>query len=268
MNDVMTEKGTMNVSDMMSSVDSVVQSSAMHITLPTGYLDADGVLHKELDIRPYTGEEEDLLASSKMPIHRRLGKLLENCTTRIGDIESRDKIGQAIRSLVFSDRLFLLVQIRIATNGPIYSLEQKCADAECGKVAMQHIDLNTIEWKGMPEPSKRQFSCKLPGSGDAVTWNVLDGKREEKIHQHSMSKDLLSVGLFGRLNDINGKQVTMELIKKMTPSDRRFLRTEFSKYEGKLDEDVEFECPECAHIWKGSVDYAQASFFFPTGEQA
>ena len=58
----------------------------------------------------------------------------------------------------------------------------------------------------------------------------------------------------------------MEMIKKMSVADRKFLRAEFSKHEGKIDEDVEFECPHCCHVWMADLEYGNMGFFFPTDE--
>jgi len=266
MSEVTKEVGTTTVDQIVSGVKSDTKSSHTCIELPTGYIDQDGNLQKAVDIRPYTGEEEDILASQKMPMYRRLGKLLENCVTRIGDIDDPKRLKSIIRQLVFSDRLFLIVQVRAATNGNIYSLDVKCPEEDCGLNSMQHIDLADIKWVGLQDPMKRQYSFKLPGSGVDVTWNVMDGIREERIHQHSLDRDLLSVGILARLNDLDTRRVTMAMVKKMTPPQRRALRKEFEKAEGTLDDQVTFECKHCGHEWTDSVDYAQPSFFFPTDE--
>lgn len=256
------EAGNLTVDQVLRSVEPDSRSGHLSVELPTGYLDDEGELHKVADIRPYTGEEEDILASQNMPMYRRMSKLIENCVLRLGEYDDPRKLKSILRSLPFADRLFLIVQIRMATNGPIYSFDIKCP--ECAKKALQHVDLNEVKFAGLPDPLRRQFSCKLPGTGLSVTWNVMDGAREEKIHQYSLEKDLLSVGLFARINDIDGKRVTMDMIKKMTPAQRRFLRQEFDKHEGKVEQDVTFECPQCAHEWHDDVEYAHPSFFFPT----
>lgn len=262
-NEMMKESASnLTVDSLMRSVQPESRSGVLTAALPTGYLDDDGNLHTAVDIRPYTGEEEDILASQNMPMYRRMAKMLENCTLRIGDYSDPKRIKQALRALPFSDRLYLIIQIRIATNGPIYSFETQCP--ECKRKAMQNVDLNEIKFAGLADPLKRQFSCKLDGTGAAVTWNVMDGGREEKIHQYSIEKDLLSVGIFARLNDIDGKRVTMEMIKKMTAGQRRRIRAEFDKHEGKIDQSVTFQCPHCDHEWADDVEYAHPSFFFPT----
>lgn len=258
----MMEKGTLTVDQVIGVVESDHRSGDLSFELPSGYLDQDGNLHRVVDIRPYTGEEEDILASTNMPMHRRMSKLIENCVTRIGEVSDLKQIKQVLRALSFSDRLYVIVKIRVATNGPIYSFDMKCP--ECGKSAMQNVDLNEVEFQGLTDPYKRQFSFKLPGTGNVVNWNVMDGIREDRIHQFSVDKDLLSIGIYGRVNDIDGKRVTMEMVKKMSPAQRRALRAEFEKQEGVVNRDVSYECKFCGHEWSADIDYAQASFFFPT----
>lgn len=261
MNDVLVEKGSVTVDSILKPVEATAFSSHVSGVLPTGYLDQDGVLHKSIDIRPYTGAEEDILASDKMPFYRRVGKVLEDCILKIGDITDPKQVVQAVRKLVFSDRLYAMVLLRIATNGPVYTFEMSCP--ECGKKSMQNIDLNDLIWHGLPDPMKRQGQTALP-SGKTVRWNVMDGAREERANLYSMHKDLLSIGIFARANDINGKQVTMDMIKALSPKERRMLREDFQKIEGRIDDEHEFECKECLHQWKSDVDLGQMSFFFPT----
>lgn len=265
MTETTQEKSNLTVDQIIGgSIDTDHRSEQLTVELPTGYLDQEGNLHKFVDIRPYTGEEEDILAAQNMPMYRRMSKLIENCTTRIGELTDAKSIKQALRSLTFSDRLFLIVKIRIATNGPIYSFEMKCP--ECSNKALQNVDLNEVKFDGITDPYKRQFSFKLTGTGQVVNWNIMDGIREERIHQFSLDKDLLSIGIFARINDIDSKPVKMDHVKKMSPAQRRALRSEFEKQEGTINKDVMFECLSCGHEWSDDVDYAHPNFFFPTGE--
>lgn len=268
MGDVVTsievERGSATVSEMAATADTGYASSQMTVQLPTGYLDGSGTLHKAVDIRPFTGEEEDILASPKMPMSRRLNKLLDNCVTKIGNLSEPQEIKQALRSMIFSDRLFLIVQVRIATNGPEYGMEKECPSEECSKKARYVLNLSDLTWNPIKTPERRQHVTKI--NGKAFSWNIMDGSREDKISEFPYETNTLSIGIYSRLNDIDGKKATMRDIKEMKPVDRTALRKAFSEQEGNVHDKVEFECEHCGHIWKDDVEFGQPSFFFPTGE--
>jgi hypothetical protein len=56
-------------------------------------------------------------------------------------------------------------------------------------------------------------------------------------------------------------------MKKMRSRDRNQLRNAFTETEGFIDTNVEYECPSCGSEFKGDMDIAQASFFFPQDTQ-
>lgn len=254
--------------------------------LPAGHIDEDGVLHREVQIREMTGEEEDLMGARSGDFAARMNQVMANCTMRIGTIEDRPRILTIIRKLPIADRTFLFTALRRVSLGDEYTMEVECP--KCDKTSQMILDLGTLAVKGMPDPEKRIFDVALP-SGKKAKWKVMTGEEEEKLstlRDASNMRDVLSYAIMmrlveydgqqlelgGRLTDARGKvsfdkegRTFLKLVKKMSSRDRNFLRKEFGDNEAGMDTDVEFECPECSAKFTGSFDPTQVGFFFPSG---
>jgi hypothetical protein len=201
-----------------------------------------------------------------MPMHVRMNKILENCVTRIGDHENKSlSWASVIRSLVVTDRLHLLLKIRILSLGPLFSAKCECANEDCKYISNQTVDLNDFVIEGLKDPYKRQWSGVLPKSKWSYTAKSQTGREEAKLAKHSQSKDLMSLAILGRLVELNGKEkISLQTIKKLSLIDRQHLRKEFADQEGDIIKNIEYECPDCGHENKQEVDIATTNFFFPT----
>lgn len=255
-------------------------------TLPAGHIDENGVLHREVQIREMTGEEEDLMGARSGDFQARMNQVMANCTMRIGTIEDRPRILTIIRKLPIADRTFLFTALRRVSLGDEYTMEVECP--KCDKTSQMILDLDGLAVKGMPDPEKRVYDVTLP-SGKAAKWKIMTGEEEEKLttlRDASNMRDVLSYAIMmrlveydgqqlelgGRLTDARGKvsfdkegRTFLKLVKGMSTRDRNFLRKEFGDNEAGMDTDVEFECPECSAKFTGAFDPTQVGFFFPSG---
>jgi len=255
-------------------------------TLPAGYIDEDGVLHREVQIREMTGEEEDLMGARSGDFSSRMNQVMANCTVRVGTIQERPRILTVIRKLPIADRTFLFTALRRVSLGDEYTMEVECP--KCDKTSQMILDLGGLDVKGMPDPEKRVYEVDLP-SNKKAKWGVMTGAEEEKLstlRDASNMRDVLSYAIMmrlveydgqqlelgGRLTDARGKvsfdkegRTFLKLVKGMSSRDRNFLRKEFGIHEAGMDTDVEFDCPECSAKFTGSFDPTQVGFFFPSG---
>ena len=239
------------------------KSSVDTIELPTGYIDIDGVLHKEVSLREITGEEEDILTSRKTPTHLRMNKILENCVTSIGPYDQFSiKWKTIIKDLVASDRLFLIIQLRILSLGPIYSAKMQCEN--CEAYSNENVDLNDFKIEGLKDPMERQWTGSLPGGKEYVA-KTQTGWEEAKLAKHSESKDIMSLSMLARIVSIDGNDnVNLHMLKKMSLLERQHLRKDFTSREGSIDKSLEYECQECGQENSETVDIGTPNFFFPS----
>jgi len=237
------------------------KSPLMVIELPCGWLSQVGEVYKEAEVREICGEEEDILASQTIPAVRKLSLLLARCTTRLGPETNRAAIEEMIKDLPVGDRLYLLFAIRRVTLGDVYPFEQKCPD--CEAINVFTIDLNTLEKKGMPDPTKRVFDVKLP-SGKAARFHVMTGREEEKLSNvPRKSMDTVSLALLARLDLIEGKSPKLEDVKKLSMRDRNYLRDQFDEVEGGMETTVDVSCPACGHEFQRELSIDKG-FFTPS----
>ena len=100
--------------------------------LPTGYTDASGSLHREVELCSITGKIEESLArvtgnENALPVTF----LLEHCLKRMGTLEPVRK--DYINELTETDRIYLLWEIQRMTFGDRIQGTVSCPNTECGK---------------------------------------------------------------------------------------------------------------------------------------
>src|SRR3974377_444230 len=101
-------------------------------TLPGGYWDAAGVLHREFELAELTGHEEELLSQTRATETSSLvSAVLSRCVRRLGGIGPVTE--EVARQLLIADRQYLLLKLREATFGDVVRADLFCPWAECGR---------------------------------------------------------------------------------------------------------------------------------------
>lgn len=248
-----------------------VGPGALAVDLPCGYIDPDGKHHQTLVVTEMTGYEEDILAG-KGPIVPRLNHIISNCTKQFGDISKKATIRMAVAELTAIDRMAALITIRRVSLGDAYDVKVTCPSSDCKEISNFSLDLSEVEMIEMPNQLERVTESTL-ASGKIVKWHIMTAKDEEWLTKKQKRKeDMLTLAMMSRVDAIddydlgreqNYKTVLAKL-KSLTMKERTEIRELFEGAEGKVDTDVEFECPVCGYEWKADMDVGQASFFFPS----
>lgn len=130
--------------------------------LPYGYVDEEGAVHKEFEIREMTGIDEESVA--KPEVRSNLGKivttLLSNCVLRVGSYrksEMKDtKWEKIIRDMFLGDRDFALLKLRKITYGDEMSFDSRCP--HCRKPVVIEFTLDELEINPVKcDPTKIPF---------------------------------------------------------------------------------------------------------------
>ncbi len=257
---------------------SEVGVGSLSVELPCGYLDDDGKLHDTAIVQEMTGEEEDILAGSGSVVPR-LNQVIVNCCVSFGIITDRRMIAKAVEELTAVDRMMILIAIRRISLGDFYDVRVKCPEDECGAISSFPIDLRELDIKKMYDPHKRLHETELPRAKKDVRWHVMNGKDEEWLTktQKKNKTDRMTLAMLARVDKIGDEVLVREpkrefhkslkMLKKLGTSDRNFLRDFFEKHEGKIDDKIEFCCPECDREWEDTLDTGQKAFFFPSQGQ-
>jgi len=230
-------------------------------TLPCGYLTDDGELLTDVWVREITGAEEDMLASTKVKDHRKMGELITRCTMAIGPISDRDELSRMVPKLLVGDRVYLFLLIRRVTLGDNYPFKSKCAD--CGYEGSFDVDLSSMTVKAMANPLLRSIDVVSP-RGRKITMAPMDGIREERLSTFKNDNDKATLALVSRVTHIDGKPATIGDLKQLPLSERNFLRDQYQDLEGGVDTTIEVTCPECRVEFNNELDITQRAFFFPS----
>ena len=255
-----------------------------------GYLDDEGVLHKEVHVRAMSGHEEDLMGNRSVGIVKRLNGIMASCVKRIGTIEDRGKISQAIARLPSGSRTHLLILIRVTshyrTEKDIYEVEMRCP--MCQHMGSYKVSLLELERFESPEPEKRTHTVKLPYDESEVEWKHLGGREDEimslltDVSEHEQLTFAILLRLMSwdgepcelrasNLLDGSGKKVRLDKkakelllkVKNLPVGDREALRESFLEHEPGVDTDLEVSCEKCHEEFYGRINVAQPGFFFP-----
>lgn len=227
--------------------------------LPCGYLDNLGVLHTEVHLREMTGREEDLLATPKLGVQKKLGMLLSACMERIGTITDRGQFSSIISHLPTGDRIFLLLALRRTSLGDEFPVEEVCP--ECKSKGNYVLDLSDLTVQKMTNPMVRVFDGVLP-SGRTVRHRLGTGADEERASKVS-DDEKPSAMLLARIELLDGKTPTMHDIRGLSFRDRQGLRSMMEGQDGGVDTEMDMQCPVCSHEYKSELDLGQPGFFFP-----
>jgi hypothetical protein len=262
-------------------------------TLVGGYLDDDGVLHREVHLRSMSGDEEDMLGSRGIHVLERMGSILGSCIERLGTITDRGQISQAVHRLPLGTRTHGLISLRRVTHWKrtkdIYEMDVRCPIATCKKVGSYKLNLAELDTHDMPEPEKRVYEVKLLDSGSTVTWRVATAVQERILDVVSDLEEsrVLTFAIMVRLDTIDGADVRLGIgdlltadkkklkltkrakelfdrVRKMSVGDREDIRESIMDKEPSIDTELDFECVHCHNPFKGELDIGQEQFFFPS----
>lgn len=250
------------------------RSPYAHFVLPTGYLakdspvDKDGnpPLIKDVELREITGEEEDMLASRGGDSNTKMNNLMVACTHKIGEVTDKSTILKIVKELVSNDRFFLVYKIREISLGKEYRFSAPCP--YCGDDKLRFVDLSTVTFPSLPDPYKRIYMGTLPKCGRRFKWKVQDGLAEEGAQRalKGVDNNLMSAIILQRLIELDDVPATMQSVKSLPTMDRNYLRGEFDRVEGQLDDTIVVPCtnPVCGREFNTEVDIGKKEFFFPT----
>lgn len=114
----------------------------MLCTLPGGYFDDDGTLHRTAELQELSGRDEELLVGrSASSSATRVSEVLSRCVARIGWVEPVTT--DVARELLVADRQFLLLKLREISIGSQIDGTVPCPWPDCG--AKVDVDFSTTD---------------------------------------------------------------------------------------------------------------------------
>lgn len=221
---------------------------------------ADGIVN----IRPMTGEEEQILAT---PRFIRKGVAVNMIFQRCMQEQFRAE------DLLTIDRTYLLIWLRGISYSPNYDVEVKCPFTE--KKFTATINLNELEVEECPSDFGPDLTDVLPTTGYNFSYRLSTGKDEQEIQEHRDRRmkmfgdtggdDTLLHRTAMLLNDVEGvtdKKELLMLTKHLPINDVSYIRNCINDPPFGVKTTVTLLSPYANEEFETELPL-DANFFFP-----
>lgn len=238
-------------------------------TLPIGFTDEAGEVHRTGALRKMTGREEAILADRA--IQRNGGQLvtelLHSCLVRLGTAEKVSKA--AIGDMYSADRNYLLIRLRSATFGPELRASYSCPS--CGETIpiVEDLDELPVRSLGDRESPEDVLVELLDGYIDkegavhtALTLRLPRGSDETAVATEmrknaSTGKNALLARCTKSFGDVPRHRLSAlgpRIISDLTMPDRRLIDRALNSNAPGIDLIRELNCPKCGGDFKATLD--------------
>ena len=228
------------------------------------YSGEDGPTDGVLNIRPMTGEEEQILATPRyMKRGTGINMIFQRCVKE--QIKPDD--------LLSVDRTYILIALRNISYGHEYDVEIKCPNCEKKFNCTLRLDQLLVNY--CPSDFQPPLVDVLPNSGLKFGWRLPRGKDENvvtdyrekraKEYRDAAVDDSLLFRIAMMLENVEGvkeKQELMILLKKLPIQDVSYLRSIAMDPPFGVDTKCDITCDLCYHDFDVELPL-EAGFFFP-----
>lgn len=238
------------------------------VFLPGGYVDEHGITHREVELIPLTGREEEWLAGDqRLELAPRITALLSQCIRRIGSI---NRVSEDItRKLLVADRQYLVLKMRELTLGSYVHAHLHCPWPDCGKKVMIDFSVNDIPVTDSMEQGLlhtmelsdealflteqgdtfREITFRLPNGSDQEIIAPITADNEAQASTLLLQRCIESIGPFQHPDD--------DMMTRLSPLARMEIERRMEAIAPKVELSMESECPECGREYALPFDPAQ-----------
>jgi len=237
----------------------------MHTTcvLPGGVWDASGGLHREVELRPLTGYEEELLADKRAVAAAQVTAVLSRCVRRIGPLQPVDE-AQA-RDLSVGDRQYLLLKLRALTFGDKVDLSARCPWGDCGEAVDVDFLISDVPIKeGRMQARSREIELAPAVAADSgfdraalpVHFRLPTGADQEAVspllaRNEAAAATLLLSRCIERIGDA---AATLESVQRLSAAARLEIERAMEAAAPGIELTVEAKCPQCGRAFAVPFD--------------
>jgi hypothetical protein len=251
--------------------EKALEQNNSSMELLVGYIDKEGTVHKEFELKEMTGKDEELMTRPDIASNggKVITALLSNCCTRIGAYEKRAMKEQdwqnIIRNLYIADRDYLFLKLRDITFGEEIEVSPECP--KCGGKFTLFVDSTDIELRRLPDdvdPTKIPFD--LPrGYKDRFTGEVTKTGTVRLPNGHDQEQlDLVARRNMGEANTLlisriitsfgdGGRLPVKEDIREFGLKDREAVLKALNEHPVGPKLSTEVQCPMCGEFFENGI---------------
>jgi len=234
-------------------------------SLPGGYIDEAGQLHKEVSLVPLSGREEELLVSmSGQGAAAQVSTILSCCVKHIGSISDVSK--DLMQKLLVGDRQYLMLKLREITFGEKVQASVSCPWPECDTgvdvnfripdIPIKDAQLTTLihecEFSVGSEDARQKVWFRLPNGADQEALS-------KKFHENNaIAATQLLWRCIQRIDEI--KSPTIEQVRDLSSNVRQQIEQRMQKLAPDVELTMQAQCPECHRDF--SIPFDIQEFFF------
>lgn len=237
--------------------------------LPGGYVDKSGVVHRQVEMNPLTGREEELLAGSRQRESASLVTVvLSRCIRHIGTISPVSE--EVARNLLIADRQYLLLKLREVTFGDQVRANIFCPWPDCGKRVAINFSINDIpiresedkgpaytmtlppEIAGELREEDREITFRLPNGADQAAISPLLAENEARALAKLLGRCIQRIGRLTNPGE--------DVIGRLCPAARLAIEQQMETVAPKVEMTMDVNCHECGREFLAPFDLHR--FFF------
>jgi hypothetical protein len=237
------------------------------VTLPIGYTDPAGQVHRLAVIRKMTGHEEALLYDPALSPSRLVTEVIRGCLLRLGDVQVID--AGIVTDLYTADRNFLLLELRRITLGDRMLASYRCPS--CGGSVSVMEDLNRFDTLPIADDARAaDFQLQLEDGfvdrrGELQTMLILALPRgtDEDFVSPMIERDPLKaqdalilrcIRQFGTLPKAELEAYGVKILRDLTLGDRLAIDAAINSQAPGVDLTSQVECLQCGHAFTAALD--------------
>jgi hypothetical protein len=231
-----------------SSMPSMPDLPSNIVELPGGYIDHQGVLHKDARIREINGSDEEAMArelrNPNVSVPKVVDLLLKRCVEEVGTHKAD---AQLLSEMLTGDRAALMLAIRILTFGNDWEVPDFPCRL-CGQTFGCIVELDSsISTQKMDNPMVQEVEVELRNDHIANVALLNGAIQLEMVGDGNRTgPEEITIAIDRCIKRYDGMPVAGPMAQKMSMADRRKIATAMAEAQpGPRMEEVMVTCTEC-----------------------
>lgn len=255
---------------MSDNITAFVAPEAQTYTfeLLAGYVDSDGVTHKDFTIREINGRDEEAISRGDIKGNkcRAASILLSRVCSQIGTLTPKSVGGKSewekvIKNLYVGDQDYMILKLREISVGEPIEVTHQCPNKSCNRKLTTIIDLDDIDI--IPFKGIRSIEFELPSgyvdskgvhkNGHISLPTGLDREILAPVVTNNVAKaETLMLTRLCKFDD--NTPITDDVMASLSLRDRKYLQKILNDNLFGVNTLVDISCPDCGTEFTASLN--------------